>query len=91
MIYRAPKRQWLSEEQLLKEEGRCLWKTTGEARRSGEISLLVTVVSLPVSRVILCFFFFFFFFEEPRLRDQQSSEVVLVASKGEYGKSLSFH
>ena len=71
MIYRAPKRQWLSEEQLLKEEGRCLWKTTGEARRSGEISLLVTVVSLPVSRVILCFFFFFFFFE-PMLEDVSS-------------------
>lgn len=68
MIYRAPKRQWLSEEQLLKEEGRCLWKTTGEARRSGEISLLVTVVSLPVSRVILCFFFFF----EPMLEDVSS-------------------
>lgn len=68
MIYRAPKRQWLSEEQLLKEEGRCLWKTTGEARRSGEISLLVIVVTLPVSRVI----FFFFFFFEPMLEDVSS-------------------
>lgn len=65
MIYRAPKRQWLSEEQLLKEEGRCLWKTTGEARRSGEISLLVIVVTLPVSRVI-------FFFFEPMLEDVSS-------------------